>query len=432
MDSYNWEFNNQKFTITEDIYFSVDTVNINGNIICDIKTLKLHYHELFYNYNSQYINNKFTSHLLDSVKLVEISNILNRIINHENLYQIYKSEINFKNENLNNIIEIYKDKIDISCYKNDLFLSKGYNFRASMISSLRNPKFPLWCEDFDDLTYIPIYTRIKLPYSSKIIVHIFLLINVLINCSLLQNLNLSSATPLINQLISEYNDNSKEKVIKITEPVEDSKLINEIGNLSNSISNINYSINKLDAVYKKYLTYYELETDKSNQTLWIIKSENANKLSFITHPDLKTSDRIIELKIINEENRADELQEIKKFFNDSEIIYEHKNINQNYLKSFIDSNPMISHLNNSQYIINTLELNKFIDILKKYLLEKESLIKLMESINKFIEKSRSLIFQNSYPSLTNIEKLIINKNDKLTDSIKDLSQELFIYNMFKK
>ena len=56
----------------------------------------------------------------------------------------------------------------------------------------------------------------------------------------------------------------------------------------------------------------------------------------------------------------------------------------------------------------------------------------MESINKFIEKSRSLIFQNSYPSLTNIEKLVINKNDKLTDSIKDLSQELFVYNMFKK
>lgn len=430
MESYNWEFNNQKFTITEDIYFSVDTVNINGNIICDIKTLKLHYYESFHNYNSSIINKKFNS-MQESVKLIELMNILNRINNHGNLYEIYKSKINF-DDSTDKILNIIKNKNDMSKYKEEL-IKIGCKFISSKITESRNPKFPLWSDSIDEITYVPIYSRIKFAYSSKLLIHIVLLLGILSNMVFAPDINIKTISPLIIQLMSQEKPKDSPGIsIENNDVYEDPQLINEIGNLSNSISNINYSIDKLDAVYKNYLTYYDSETDKSNQTLWIIKSENLNKLSFITHPDLKTSDRIIELKIINEENRDNELQEIKKIYNDSEIIYEHKNINLKHLKSFIDSNEKISHLNDSQYVINTLEINKFIDTLKKYLLEKESLIELMESINKFIEKSRSLIFQNSYPSLTNIEKLIINKNDKLTDSIKDLSQELFVYNMFKK
>lgn len=431
MESYNWEFNNQKFIIAEDIYFSVDTVNINGNIICDIKTLKLHYYESFYNYNSSIINKKINS-IQSSTKLVEMMNILNRIINHENLYEIYKIK-NYFDDSTEQILNLFKNKNDMSKYKDEIIFKKGFAFISSKVTESRNPKFPLWTKDFDELTYVPIYSRIKFTYSSKLLIHIVLLLGILTNMASTPDINIKTISPLIELLMSqEKPKDSPEVSIENNDIFEDPRLINEIGNLSNSISNINYSIDKLDAAYKKYLTYYDSETDKSNQTLWIVKSENLNKLSFITHPDLKTSDQIIELKIINEENRDVELQEIKKIYNDSEIVYEHKNINHSHLKTFIDSNEKISHLNNSQYIINVLELNKFIDRLKKYLNEKESLCELMESINKFIEKSRSLIFQNSYPSLTNIEKLVINKNDKLTDSIKDLSQELFVYNMFKK
>lgn len=429
MESYNWEFNNQKFTITEDIYFSVDTVNINGNIICDIKTLKLHYYESFYNYNSAIINKKITG-IQESIKLVELMNTLNRINNHGNLYEIYKSKINF-DDSTEQILNLFK-KNDMTKYKDEL-IRERYRFTTSKITESRNPKFPLWSDSIDEITYVPIYSRIKFVYSSKLLIHIVLLLCILSNMISTPDINIKTVSPLITQLMSqEKPKDSPEVSIENNDISEDPRLINEIGNLSNSISNINYSIDKLDAAYKNYLTYYDSETNKSNQTLWIVKSENLNKLSFITHPDLKTSDQIIELKIINEDNRDVELLQIKKIYNDSEIIYEHKNINLKHLKTFIDSNEKISHLNDSQYVINTLEINKFIDTLKKYLLEKESLIELLKSINKFIEKSRSLIFQNSYPSLTNIEKLIINKNDKLTDSIKDLSQELFVYNMFKK
>lgn len=395
-----------------------------------MKTLKLHYYESFYNYNSANINKKFNS-IHESVKLIELMNILNRINNHGNLYEIYKSKINF-DDSTDKILNIIKNKNNMSNYKEEL-IKLGCKFISSKITESRNPKFPLWSDSIDEITYVPIYSRIKFAYSSKLLIHIVLLLGILTNMVFAPDINIKTISPLLIQLMSqEKHKDSPEVSIENNDISEDPRLINEIGNLSNSISNINYSIDKLDAVYKNYLTYHELEKDKSNQTLWIVKSENLNRLSFITHPDIKTSDRIIELKLIDEENRDKELQEIKKIYNDSEIIYEHKNINLKHLKSFIDSNEKISHLNDSQYVINTLELNKFIDTLKKYLLEKESLIELLKSINKFIEKSRNLIFQNSYPSLTIIEKLIINKNDKLTDSIKDLSQGLFVYNMFKK
>lgn len=141
MNSCNWEFNNQKFTITEDIYFSIDTVNINGNIICDIKTLKLHYYESFYNYNSSIINKKFNS-MQESVKLIELMNILNRINNHGNLYEIYKSKINF-DDSTDKILNIIKNKNDMSKYKEEL-IKIGCKFISSKITESRNPKFPLW------------------------------------------------------------------------------------------------------------------------------------------------------------------------------------------------------------------------------------------------------------------------------------------------
>ena len=39
-----YTFTNEKFSITEDVYFTVDTVVIKGNKICKLKTLKIYYH----------------------------------------------------------------------------------------------------------------------------------------------------------------------------------------------------------------------------------------------------------------------------------------------------------------------------------------------------------------------------------------------------
>ena len=86
----NYNFTNEKFTINPDVYFTVDTTLINGYRICKLKSLKIFYHrENFEMITGSPIYKYIINDGIRSIYSVELVNYLNKLINQENLFEIY-------------------------------------------------------------------------------------------------------------------------------------------------------------------------------------------------------------------------------------------------------------------------------------------------------------------------------------------------------
>ena len=95
----SYTFTNEKFSITEDIFFTVDTTVIKGNKICKLKTLKIFYHgETFEMITGSTVYKYFINDGIRSIYSVELVNYLNRLINHENLFDVYSDSKYEKND----------------------------------------------------------------------------------------------------------------------------------------------------------------------------------------------------------------------------------------------------------------------------------------------------------------------------------------------
>ena len=88
----NYTFTNEKFSITEDIFFTVDVTVINGNKICKLKTLKIFYHgETFEMVVGTAVYENIIKNGIRSIHSIELVNYLNRVINRENLFDVYSN-----------------------------------------------------------------------------------------------------------------------------------------------------------------------------------------------------------------------------------------------------------------------------------------------------------------------------------------------------
>ena len=88
----NYQFKTEKFSINQNIYFTVDTTVINGNRICHLKTLKINYYGKLHEMSYKSSINRFI--IMDGIRAissVELINYLNKFLNNDNLYEIYKS-----------------------------------------------------------------------------------------------------------------------------------------------------------------------------------------------------------------------------------------------------------------------------------------------------------------------------------------------------
>ena len=164
----NYTFTNDKFIINSNVYFTVDTTVVNGHRICKLKSLKIYYHrELFAMKVSSTIYKYFIQYGLQSIFSVELINYLNRIINHENLYDIY-SDKNIPNlsvlrsqhrdlqEELSSfIIHDKSNDYDLKRYKEGIISDS--HFVKSELNKLRNSNFPICYSKFEDIKNIPIY-----------------------------------------------------------------------------------------------------------------------------------------------------------------------------------------------------------------------------------------------------------------------------------
>ena len=88
----NYQFKTEKFSINQNIYFTVDTTVINGNRICHLKTLKINYYGKLHEMSYKSPINRFI--IMDGIRAissVELINYLNKFLNNDNLYEIYNS-----------------------------------------------------------------------------------------------------------------------------------------------------------------------------------------------------------------------------------------------------------------------------------------------------------------------------------------------------
>ena len=85
----NYNFVNEKFIINPDVYFTVDTTVINGHRVCQLKSLKIHYHgDIFEMKVGSTIYKYIIQYGIRSIPSIELINYLNNLINHENLYNV--------------------------------------------------------------------------------------------------------------------------------------------------------------------------------------------------------------------------------------------------------------------------------------------------------------------------------------------------------
>lgn len=91
-------FQKEIFNITSEINFAVQTAVFNGNKICQLKTLEINYKGKIFKMNvGTPLHHYLIQHGLRTINSVELINYLNKIINGDNLFEVY-------NENTQNSI----------------------------------------------------------------------------------------------------------------------------------------------------------------------------------------------------------------------------------------------------------------------------------------------------------------------------------------
>ena len=164
----DYTFINEKFSITEDVYFTVDTTVIKGNKICKLKTLKIFYHGDSFEMNSgETVHKYFIQYGIRSIPSIELINYLNNLINHENLYNVYSDEFDSnlsacpwaRRENKQDlssfIIHDKSNEYNSNRYKKGL-ISESH-FIKSELDKLRNLNYPLCYSNYDEIKNIPVF-----------------------------------------------------------------------------------------------------------------------------------------------------------------------------------------------------------------------------------------------------------------------------------
>lgn len=183
----SFNFHKEIFNITSEINFAVQTAVFNGNKICQLKTLEINYKgKIFKMVVGTPLHQHLIQHGLRTINSVELINYLNKIINGDNLFEVYNENtqnsilenkfqvggtphlvqdhvVESKNKNClkNNKLEkliLHQDIIyDIKRYKDNLIDGIKYRFIKSELIKTRNPKYPTVYHNFDEINVVPMF-----------------------------------------------------------------------------------------------------------------------------------------------------------------------------------------------------------------------------------------------------------------------------------
>ena len=218
----NYNFINEKFSITEDVYFTVDTTVINGHRICKLKTLKIFYHgELFEMIVGSVVYKYIIQYGIRSIPSIELMNYLNMLINQENLYDVYSDKFDSNlsmcpwahRENKQDISSfIFHDNsndINSNRYK-DRLISDSH-FVKSELDKTRNTNYPICYSKYEDIKNIPVFCYIHPSLainqgSTIILCHIGYILEKLANYKRFPEFNTQAVISFMN-VVSESSRN---------------------------------------------------------------------------------------------------------------------------------------------------------------------------------------------------------------------------------
>lgn len=280
----NYTFTNEKFSITEDIFFTVDTTVIKGNKICKLKTLKIFYHEEVF--EMKYGTTVYKYIIKDGIRSIysiELVNYLNRLINHENLFEVYLDSKSMKidpnhrcvdprydiiqQEISSFIIHDKSNNFDPDRYKSGL-IDHGQFIKSELIK-LRNPKFSNVYSDYESIDQVPIYCYIhpSLAINQKntiILCHLGYILEKLANYHRFPEFNTQA-------VLSFLNATNKSKLYdKTVEEINVHKLLSEIERLKNENDALKIKL------YKKKSRINHIE-ENINDVLMLLKSASDEK-----------------------------------------------------------------------------------------------------------------------------------------------------------
>ncbi len=167
------EFKKTKFDITSNISLIVSLAYIHGHPIVETKKTKINYKGTIIevnreNKNNEVLMNKLISKSLYSIFSIELVNYLNRLINGDNLYEVYVNNSNQADKPEELIDYIFKPEKQCSSagalnieskYIKDL-MNKDRNIDLDLLDQHRNSKYPTCVHNFEEIEYVPICTYI--------------------------------------------------------------------------------------------------------------------------------------------------------------------------------------------------------------------------------------------------------------------------------
>ena len=230
------EFKEVTYRISDDVALIVYQTNFHGHPIIQTKRTRVQYKDKLFEFNRKTNLNKAFSNVILSYSLrvlntVELVNYLNRLINHDNLYQIYENDYAGGNENIDDVVKLVfeekqgketrssygarlndlnnessntdldstsdlnKQSEESSCASaarfndlnkqseesgrsspsrfSNLFDEKG-TINLETLNSYRSPKYPLCISSIDELDYVPVYTFVhpKLLINQQSTMHL--------------------------------------------------------------------------------------------------------------------------------------------------------------------------------------------------------------------------------------------------------------------
>ena len=219
-------FKSQTFEIASDISLTTDVAYIQGHPIVKTKTVVLNYRQHTFKANER---TRFTERLIkdvtDPIYVVELMNYLSRLINHDNLFEIYVNnrntekysleELTFANKELEELGRPPQlDKMTKSEYTKGLIDDSNHFVKSQLLKTM-NARFTRTFASIESLDYVPVYGYISESgkvdgnWKAEPILHLAIVFNVLAHQEQFSGINNQEA-------IASFNSIMKAKALDMT------------------------------------------------------------------------------------------------------------------------------------------------------------------------------------------------------------------------
>ena len=412
----NFIFSNEIFKINPDVYFTVDTTVIHGHRVCKLKSLKIHYHgETFKMLSGETIHTYFIKKGLQSIYSIELINHLNKLVNYENLYEVYSSDSIIENSSLNSsaawacrrdiqdnlssfIIHDESNEINSKRYKNNLI--QNSLFIKSELDKTRNLNYPICYSNYEEIKNIPIFCYVHPSLATNqgntvILCHIGYILEKLANYKRFPEFNTQAVISFMNVVNESIRtDNTVEKVNLVNLEIEMEKLKKKYLKKKEKCKSLKTKVDEIK----------DLQIDVNNKSEIIINQNNEIKDLQI---DLNHKSLIIQKSISSLNKTA---QEAIKFKQASDQ-YAIDKLSDNKISTGNTDERFIllfrSDLNNNYHIANPKEPKEII-VLDTISCQKENREKLLYIDHNYDEKTCKIIYETSMGNALDFNRFVKN------------------------